>query len=585
MVSSVSASFSDFVVVGIKVELGLKNGKMITTSKTSGNNVKKFPRSFQRKKEGETNAVSTNQGRSHSWKKQHQFAQQQPTYPVQYIQQPYVAAVTSNFNQSQAPVYQPIQQAPVYQQAPMPLAYQQPRAQAPRPQNLPNQNRVQRGRPSFASIPMTYTELYPSLLQKGLVTPRPLGPPPNPLPPWYNQDAHCTFHEGAPGHDLEGCYALKHIVRELVEKKILSFRDVGPNVKSNPLPGHGDINAIEDVSDVCIIKNVEDVKTPLLALHARLVGDSLSDTCHENCEECAVYPRGCVLQVCGPATNEEISVIEPFFNLPEPVEITYQRKDVVHPSPVVVCMPTPFPFESTKAVPWKYDIIVVDGVVDEEPRDVEGEKSLENVDTNITNIAGTSRMTRSGRIYTPDVNIIPQEPTREATTANPAPEYGGVQPAVQSDEAIEFLKMIKKSDYKIVDQLRQTPSKISILSLLLNSQAHMEALLKVLAQAHVTQDITADEDALETSFQALEISNATLAKVKDPIEKTSLSFASSNSARLAFESGGPTGWGQVINVSKKNDRFGLGYKPSSKEGALVPAKDRIRSIQEVFLST
>ena len=70
---------------------------------------------------------------------------------------------------------------------------------------------------------MTYTELYPSLLQKGLVTPRSLGPPPNPLPPWYNQDAHCPFHEGAPGHDLEGCYALKHIVRELVEKKILSF--------------------------------------------------------------------------------------------------------------------------------------------------------------------------------------------------------------------------------------------------------------------------------------------------------------------------------------------------------------------------
>jgi hypothetical protein len=120
-----------------------------------------------------------------------------------------------------------------------------------------------------------------------------LGPPPNPLPPWYNQDAHCPFHEGAPGHDLEGCYALKHIVRELVEKKILSFRDVGPNVKSNPLPAHGDVNAIEDVSDVCIIKNVEDVKTPLLALHARLVGASLIDTCHDNCEECVVHPRGC----------------------------------------------------------------------------------------------------------------------------------------------------------------------------------------------------------------------------------------------------------------------------------------------------
>ncbi|XP_050915798.1 uncharacterized protein LOC127130883 [Lathyrus oleraceus] len=101
--------------------------------------------SFQRKKEGETNAVSTSQRRSHSWKKQHKFSQKQPTYPVQYVQQPYVATVTLNFNQSQASVYQPIQQAPVYQQAPTPPAYQQPRAQAPRPQNLPNQNRIDSG--------------------------------------------------------------------------------------------------------------------------------------------------------------------------------------------------------------------------------------------------------------------------------------------------------------------------------------------------------------------------------------------------------------------------------------------------------
>lgn len=59
---------------------------------------------------------------------------------------------------------------------------------------------------------MMYTELYPYVLQKGLVVPRPLGPSPDPFPPWYNPNAHFPFHEGAPGHDLEGCSALKHIV-------------------------------------------------------------------------------------------------------------------------------------------------------------------------------------------------------------------------------------------------------------------------------------------------------------------------------------------------------------------------------------
>lgn len=75
----------------------------------------------------------------------------------------------------------------------------------------------------FDLIPMTYRELYPSLLQKGLVIPRSLGPSPDPLPLWFNINSHCPFREGAPGHDLEGCFALKIKVQELVRSKILSF--------------------------------------------------------------------------------------------------------------------------------------------------------------------------------------------------------------------------------------------------------------------------------------------------------------------------------------------------------------------------
>ncbi|XP_050909857.1 proline-rich protein 3-like [Lathyrus oleraceus] len=173
-------------------------------------------------------------------------------YPVQYAPQPYVAAVTPAFNQHPAQAYQappvyrpaPVQQRvaapPAYQQALEAPVYQQPRAQAPR-QNAQNQNRRQGERATFNPIPMSYTELYPSLLQKGLVVPRPMGPPPDRLPPWYNPNAHCPFHEGSPGHDLEGCYALKHRVRELIESKILSFKDMGPNVKNNPLPPHGNL--------------------------------------------------------------------------------------------------------------------------------------------------------------------------------------------------------------------------------------------------------------------------------------------------------------------------------------------------------
>lgn len=56
-------------------------------------------------------------------------------------------------------------------------------------------------------------------------------PPPNPLPSWYNPNAHFEFHEGAAGHDLEGCFALKARVQDLVMANILTFKDVGPNVR------------------------------------------------------------------------------------------------------------------------------------------------------------------------------------------------------------------------------------------------------------------------------------------------------------------------------------------------------------------
>lgn len=49
-----------------------------------------------------------------------------------------------------------------------------------------------------------------------------------------------------------------------------------------------------------------------------------------------------------------------------------------------------------------------------------------------------------------------------------------------NSEFDEVLRLIKKNEYKIMDQLLQTPSKISILSLLMSSEAHTEALQKVL---------------------------------------------------------------------------------------------------------
>lgn len=108
------------------------------------------------------------------------------------------------------------------------------------------------------------------MLQKVLEVPRPLGPPHDPLPPWYNLNSHCPFHEGALGYDLDGYYDLKHKMRELIDSKVFTFRVVWPNVKRNLLPAHGGsvVNEIEKASDGYVIEDVSDVKTSLGVFHA-----------------------------------------------------------------------------------------------------------------------------------------------------------------------------------------------------------------------------------------------------------------------------------------------------------------------------
>ncbi|RDY01267.1 hypothetical protein CR513_15419, partial [Mucuna pruriens] len=93
----------------------------------------------------------------------------------------------------------------------------------------------------------------------------------------------------------------------------------------------------------------------------------------------------------------------------------------------------------------------------------------------VTNISGTRGVTRSGRIFALE-NLRNKDPTpakKEKTTKAP-------KKVVMEEEAHEFLKMICHSEYEMLDQLHKTPARISLLSLLFNSESHRELLLKVL---------------------------------------------------------------------------------------------------------
>jgi len=58
-----------------------------------------------------------------------------------------------------------------------------------------------------------------------------------------------------------------------------------------------------------------------------------------------------------------------------------------------------------------------------------------------------------------------------------------------TEEESNELKLIKHSEYCIVDQLKKTPARISFMSLILSSEPHRNALQKVLNEAYVPQDV------------------------------------------------------------------------------------------------
>ena len=127
--------------------------------------------------------------------------------------------------------------------------------------------------------------------------------------------------------------------------------------------------------------------------------------------------------------------------------------------------------------------------------------------TTTMELSGVSHLTRSGRCYAPPtqekqkIDAFPSTSTAQAQAKNFEPKK--VKEVVNEREAMEFLKFIKHSEYYIVDQLSKQLAKISMLSLLLNSEVHRNALLKVLNEAYVPSDVPVDKlDRLVNNIMA-----------------------------------------------------------------------------------
>ncbi|GAU10540.1 hypothetical protein TSUD_419480 [Trifolium subterraneum] len=473
MIASAPSDFTEMVNMGMRLEEGVRQGRLVRES-VPVNSTKRFGSNFTRRKESEVSMVAHGQHQRPYMGYQHVAAvspvPQNPPYQPQMTQRP-----PSHY----PPFYQQ-----TYPQQPYP---QQPqiRPQTPQqPYNYPN--RTQRN-PSFDPIPMKYADLLPALLAKIFVHTRPPPPAPAVLPTWYRSDLTCVFHQGAPGHDVERCYAFKKAVQELIHNKVLSFKDENPNVRNNLLPNHGSsVQFIQSCQETSTILSIKDIKTPLVPIHSKMCEANLFNHDHVTCEECLKNPQGCSRvqediqrlmdkgELLVTKKSEDVCVIVPEFNVSDRLEMIYNSGEPTV-TPLVICLPGPMPYTSLRAVPYRYDATMLqNGVETPIP-------PLISVD----NIADNSKILRSGRI----LPGVVQGKTGSPVEKTQIPDSSATGERVYEDSD-EVLKMIKRSEYKIVDQLLQTPSKISILSLLMNSDAHRDALMKVLDQAYVDHDVT-----------------------------------------------------------------------------------------------
>ncbi|PKI57414.1 hypothetical protein CRG98_022193 [Punica granatum] len=120
-------------------------------------------------------------------------------------------------------------------------------------------------------------------------------------------------------------------------------------------------------------------------------------------------------------------------------------------------------------------------------------------------------ITRSGRVYqSPESTDKGKAPV---VTSSVVPEAVPLlTKKVTDQEAEAFMKVIKASEYKVVEQMGKSPAHISLLALLLSSEPHRNALLKVLTATQVPKDTAPDniEETMNVDMSRIRASKTTV---------------------------------------------------------------------------
>ncbi|XP_052489838.1 uncharacterized protein LOC128042511 [Gossypium raimondii] len=328
-------------------------------------------------------------------------------------------------------------------------------------------------RPQFTPIPMSYKELYQNLFNAHVVAPFYLTPLQPPYPKWYDANAQCDYHAGVTGHSIEHCTAFKKLVEKLVQMGVVKIDDSSGT--ENPLPKHNDagVNMVGEGTGKKVKENIAEVKIPLMRVWKEMIrrrlivsdlveGGKTQNYCefhqevgHEiqRCEKFRTLVQSMMdvgemeffeegerkENIC--ASESETRIPKIIISCPRVTEVRAQMTPKI-----VIQKSVKFLYKDNKKVPWNYECEVTVSGKEASVR-VEKENQKTGSYTNTEEYCGRI----NAEIESVEGKVIAAEQKNE--------EKAKLRPLInepiKEEEATEFLKFLKHSEYSVVEQLHK----------------------------------------------------------------------------------------------------------------------------------
>ena len=129
--------------------------------------------------------------------------------------------------------HRPNLQQPIPIAPPAFRATSQPTDQSSGSRGKPNRQKIDKDKRWWDLIPITYTELFPKLVEISHIEPVQLTPLRPLFPRWYNARTRYDYQGENSGHPTKNCTAFKHKVQDLINLGKLKFKENEPTGVEN----------------------------------------------------------------------------------------------------------------------------------------------------------------------------------------------------------------------------------------------------------------------------------------------------------------------------------------------------------------